>query len=99
MPLETACYCWANGELAFGGRMPRDALPVVKAWKAECGIDHARWRATIVSLCRRSYDGGVALVPGIPESGHQMDALAALERFQAIVEAALAMAARNLSKP
>lgn len=71
-------YCFADGELQFASRLPAGALPIARH---EGRKGTADWKRMIKNWCRRSYDGQVYLVPGIPEAPDQMAAVDALSRF------------------
>ncbi len=55
-------YCWANGEIEFGSRVPEGAIGFLR------GPEEALVNAVQVAA-RHAYDGKSYLVPGVPEAG------------------------------
>jgi len=71
MPLA---YCWRTGQIGLGRRLPKGALPIVRH-------NGRKLRQVVEVLARWAYDNKTMLVPGIPEAGSDVEALAALKRF------------------
>jgi hypothetical protein len=61
-------YCFASGEIGFGPRMPKGALPIATGPEESL-------RAAISVSARHAYDGETLLVPGVPEEPDQMKAV------------------------
>ena len=68
-------YCWADGRIEFGQKLPRGALPIARE---RCG---GRMRQIVEGLARKGYEPASLLVPGIPETTDPVQRLEALERF------------------
>lgn len=67
-------YCWANGVIGFGRKVPDGALEIAR------GPSKAlrRW---IAGVSRLAYDNKTLLVPGVPEAPNQRSACTALLSF------------------
>lgn len=89
-------YTWASGLIEFGGETPEGALPIAIAKDAQQG---ERLREIVRVLARhgKGESKGQLLVPGIPEASDQQQAMKALQRFNALVQADLAGEPRNWS--
>jgi hypothetical protein len=70
----TLAYCFAAGQIHFGPRCPKGALPIMR------GPDGAV-RDFICGVARHAYDGETLLVPGLPEAASQMEGLQKLSAF------------------
>lgn len=79
-------YCWGTGELVFGWHLPSRALPIARLPK---GVDENEWQRTIQGFCRRGYESGLFLIPGIPEAENQLKAVDALHDFCMFLEPVL----------
>jgi hypothetical protein len=85
--MNTLAYCFASGQIEFGSRCPKGALPLLRG-------EDKKVRNFIESLALHGYsthlvDGRPAkipgtdtlLVPGIPEAPDQSAAMDALQAF------------------
>ncbi len=59
-------YCSGTGALHFGPHIPEGYLPVARMPPEVTRIEE--WRAAIELLCRKGYEPGHYLVPGVPEA-------------------------------
>jgi len=71
----TVVYCYRNGQIRFGKRIPKGALLIVK------GKNGRKIRETIAGCARLAYDEKNFLVPGVPEAKNSLQAIDALNRF------------------
>lgn len=67
-------YCFASGEIEFGEKPPKGAI-VIASGSANV------LREQISATARHAYDGKTLLVPGVPETGCPIAAVAALRAF------------------
>lgn len=69
-------YCWRNGAIGFGRRLPPGALEILRA------DGRRRFRRIVSALARHAYDGVTLLVPGVPEATSDVAALDACHAFR-----------------
>jgi predicted ATPase len=69
-------FCYRNGIIKFGPRMPKGALPLFHGGNRPV-------RELTSAVARHGYKRGVLLVPGIPEAKNDDEALKACEAFVA----------------
>lgn len=67
-------YCYRNGQIGFGGRVPDGALPLGHGMPKQV-------REWITAVSRHAYKKGVYLVPGVPEAANDDAALTAYQAF------------------
>lgn len=70
-------YCWANGVIRFGKKVPETAIPFAKLKLGKV----RDFRESITACARLAYDNCTWLVPGIPESENQDQAIEALIKW------------------
>ena len=68
-------FCWRNGVIQIGTRLPAHALPIGR-------VDEQALRIAVDVLARHGYKRGVRLVPGVPEAKTGDDAVDAVVRFE-----------------
>lgn len=72
---HTYAYCYADGVILFGARIPNGALPIAD------GVESDLHRA-IHGSARLAYDNETWLVPGVPEADDQFAGVDALIAYR-----------------
>lgn len=76
---EVIAYCFANGRIEVGRKVPKGALEIAAG-------PEGRLRRSLAALARRGWTRGVLIVPGVPESTEWQKTADALVAFSALVK-------------
>lgn len=83
--------CYRSGETFVSRRVPKGTMKVVTG--------HGRRLKRILSVCaRHAYDGKTLLVPGLPEAGNDLQAIAAVKGFEQMLRERLAKGPHRRTK-